>query len=579
MLIVPLIVVGLAITAMGVAGASFSPLGDGDVSLTYETFRSPAVSLRSGQIANTAGDFGPLPMPKGKVAVRFFNSTVVDATGRVVPETELYVHHYIMFSNPDPAKNPGPTHSGGFCSNLANVWGIGAELRGVTYRYPKGYAIVLDGEEVFGANLHFIRTTNVPTSMLQDCIECRCVDSDPPLHPKGQVSCCPDATQCYGMGNSTLHDAKDYYLQYTVGYEPVTEQHQELTVFSLDVTSTHTSDCQIQYNVPALKDGEIHTLQTNVTVAANWSVVFMELHQHIGGVNMTVEHFRSQQPVGPSPVVCSAAPMYDRLGYLVDIPTCRWEHGYSVRAGDTLRLTSHYSNRGLVSGSSPWHGGVMGLVYLAAVASETPKQQCLEKLHYDCGPPPYTTKQACLGCAEHVHADLAAHHCSEQIVAAECAKTHGGGNVVVPDTLDRMTFSFVQKTRVGVFTVTSPEGNWFGVGYNADLPEMNGTGAFVYSTGTGGKGKPALSYWILGPHTPGALKYDDMPVTSVTTTGGLTTVVWETSTADLGLALAGDSGSPSPALTAQPASCWLFAQGTGMAFAYHGSTRGATCQN
>ena len=45
----------------------------------------------------------------------------------------------------------GPTHSGGFCANLANVWGIGAELRGVTYRYPKGYAIVLEGDEVFGA--------------------------------------------------------------------------------------------------------------------------------------------------------------------------------------------------------------------------------------------------------------------------------------------------------------------------------------------------------------------------------------------------------------------------------------------
>ena len=52
----------------------------------------------------------------------------------------MYVHHYIMFSNPDPETETGPTHSGGFCSNLANVWGIGAELRGVTYAYPKGAA-------------------------------------------------------------------------------------------------------------------------------------------------------------------------------------------------------------------------------------------------------------------------------------------------------------------------------------------------------------------------------------------------------------------------------------------------------
>ena len=75
-----------------------------------------------------------------------------------------------------------------------------------------------------------------------------------------------------------------HVFRYTVGFEPVTEEHQELTVFSMDVTSTHTSDCEIQYNVPALADGEIHTLQTDVSVDVNWTVVFMYLHQHIGGV-------------------------------------------------------------------------------------------------------------------------------------------------------------------------------------------------------------------------------------------------------------------------------------------------------
>ena len=133
-----------------------------------------------------------------------------------------------------------------------------------------------------------------------------------------------------------------------------------------------------------------------------------------------------------------------------------------VRAGDTLRLTSRYSGRGLAAGSSPWHGGVMGLVYLAAVASETPKQQCLEKLHYDCGLPPYNTEQACLGCAAHFHDDLAAHQCTAQVVAAECGKTDGGGNIVVPDALDRMAFSVVQtNSTVYTSTMTSPEGRWF----------------------------------------------------------------------------------------------------------------------
>ena len=44
-------------------GGAASP----DSDLVFETFRSPAVRLRSGQIANTPSTFGPLPMPKGKV--------------------------------------------------------------------------------------------------------------------------------------------------------------------------------------------------------------------------------------------------------------------------------------------------------------------------------------------------------------------------------------------------------------------------------------------------------------------------------------------------------------------------------
>lgn len=175
---------------------------------------------------------------------------------------------------------------------------------------------------------------------------------------------------------------------------------------------------------------------------------------------------------------------------------------------------------------------------------------------------------------------------------AECTKTAGGGNVVMPDALDRMRFAVVVKGKKTVFTVTSPDGRWFAAGYNQDLPDMNGTGSFVYSAGTDGKGKPELSYWILGPHTPGALQADGLPISSVTTKGGLVTVVWETSNSVWGGAKSATlpeqvggsvgedfGGSNDTTLDAPPASCWLFAQGTDMTFAYHGSTRGANCQN
>jgi hypothetical protein len=51
--------------------------------------------------------------PESAQAVRSFNSTVVDANGNDVTATELYVHHYILFSNPNM---PGPTHVGGYCA-------------------------------------------------------------------------------------------------------------------------------------------------------------------------------------------------------------------------------------------------------------------------------------------------------------------------------------------------------------------------------------------------------------------------------------------------------------------------------
>ena len=70
------------------------------------------------------------------------------------------------------------------------------------------------------------------------------------------------------------------------------------------------------------------------------------------------------------------------------------------------------------------HGGVMGLVYLAAVASDSPKHACLEKLHYDCGIPPYSTEGYCLDCAVHFKTDLEAHRCSDAVIAVRKLQHH-----------------------------------------------------------------------------------------------------------------------------------------------------------
>eukprot|EP00039_Didymoeca_costata_P018082 m.332058 g.332058 ORF g.332058 m.332058 type:complete len:567 (+) comp16865_c0_seq1:161-1861(+) len=546
--------------------------------LTYETFLAPPVTLRSGQIANTASDFGgPLPMPKGPVAVRFFNSTIVDKEGNEVPQYELYVHHWVMFSDFDLGNGKSDTHSGGLCSNLMNVWGIGAELRGVTYEYPSPYAILLTGKETFSANLHFIRTTNVPKESLQSCIECRCVDSNPPLHPKGEVACCSDQDQCWGMENSTLHDEKEYFLKYTVGYEPITEQHKPLTVFSMDGTAKNTIDCEIQYQIPALADGEVHVLQTMADVNMSWEIAFMEVHQHIGGINMTVEHFRDGKNVlGEGKFLCSPSAIYgtgtkpgNEKDYLIDIPTCTWEQGYHIQAGDQLRLTSYYNNRGL-PGGDPWHSGVMALVFVAAVATLPPEQNCLTRFHFDCGVPPYNSKEQCLGCAQYMESDLVDHNCTKAIVEAECSKVHKAGLIPTPDEVSDMELQVIPINQSTTFVnVTGPKDKWFAVAYNPNVPEMNNSFGFVYAADT--NGKPILQIRKLGPHTGGTVVEPSVPGAIISSSDGMVNIQMTVSNPSFKF-------DKMPTEKHQPGLCWLFAQGTDMNFGYHGATRGSSCQ-
>lgn len=85
---------------------------------------------------------------------------MVDEAGAEVPQTELYVHHWLMYDL-EAQSSGGTVLNDGLCSNLPNVWGIGAELRGTNYTYPAPYGIVVTGKETWGVNLHFIRTTNV----------------------------------------------------------------------------------------------------------------------------------------------------------------------------------------------------------------------------------------------------------------------------------------------------------------------------------------------------------------------------------------------------------------------------------
>ena len=54
------------------------------------------------------------------------------------------VHHWLIFTN----NEHGDRVEMPYCkTKLGEMWGIGAELRGVHYDYGKEFAVVLTGEE------------------------------------------------------------------------------------------------------------------------------------------------------------------------------------------------------------------------------------------------------------------------------------------------------------------------------------------------------------------------------------------------------------------------------------------------
>jgi hypothetical protein len=325
--------------------------------IKYATFRSPPITLKSGQVANTFNNWGPLEWVKGDVAIRHFDGKIVDDSGKFVPLTEIYVHHWILFQMDASRQYFYP--NGGLCSNLASIFGIGAELFHVEYNYKAPYAVISKGSDVWTANMHLIRTTNVPD--VQSCIECHCPFSQPPLTPFGGIQCCPDRSMCWGMANSTINDPKNYYLEYKIGYVDITKDVVPLTIFSLDVTATHTIDCQLEYQVPAVPEGQAHVKTSKSVIPGNWSVVFLEPHLHIGGVNFSVAHYRNGQSLG---TICKAYPTYgtggdtpgNESGYLVGLDTCNYDPPYELLAGDALELTSVYDSRTLAGGHA-WHEG------------------------------------------------------------------------------------------------------------------------------------------------------------------------------------------------------------------------------
>lgn len=110
-----------------------------------------------------------------------------------------------------------------------------------------------------------------------------------------------------------------------------------------------------------------------------------------------------------------------RTRYVVSIPTCEFAHGYKVKAGDDILVTSQYTNRHIPGGHN-WHEvkfgpvllncchtilmhtmqGVMALGYIFAEAAPAPALTCKNWLFHYCGSPPYRSGEQCDSCAKYL---------------------------------------------------------------------------------------------------------------------------------------------------------------------------------
>jgi len=304
--------------------------------------------------------------------------------------------------------------------------------------------------------------------------------------------------------------------------------------------------------------------QSDNIIPDDWNVTYVEVHQHIGGVGMNIEHYRQGAYIGQ---LCNSTPQYiekgDGKGHLVDIPPCHFYPQYQIKKGDVLRLVSNYSARTVPEGN-PWHAGVMGLIYVAASANPDAKTTCLNAMHFYCGSPIYRSGADCLSCVAYpaVEQKLKEIGCTVDWVKAECAKNNDGGNIPPPDQVHGMSLHVLPAgTGVFNFNFNCPTGAWCAIAANmAGNPLMENATSFVYS-------KVGASYVLqertLGNHNSGIVVNPSYPANITTKAGNVNFQFDVHATID-----------PSAKRV-----CFLFAQGTAGTdtFGYHGSTRGFMC--
>lgn len=323
-----------------------------------QTFRSPPMPLHFGEVVFTDPAKTPLQMPAGKYVLSSFYAEIVDEAGVKTPLSEVYNHHWIVF---DGKGNMGP------CQSLGYKFGVGAESRGYPINFPAPYGTITDGTEQWSANIHLLRTVNMdPAWGVQKCIECHGPNKWCTAAQSGQFDCCDQGTWCPTVpGNSSgVANPKTYYMQYVVGWRPITAGvDKPLNVYVLDASA-----CQVEYNIAENPTG-VHVTELSWTAPASGTLVATVGHIHIGGFNITFSVNGKE--------VCTSVAQYgsevgvagNEKGYVVAIKPCYFDGPSAPRVekGDTVSVRSLYSvsptdPRSFAKGA---HECVMSLFYIA----------------------------------------------------------------------------------------------------------------------------------------------------------------------------------------------------------------------
>ncbi|KAK8657841.1 hypothetical protein V6N13_036060 [Hibiscus sabdariffa] len=375
-------------------------------------FLSPKFVLRPGSVEDRY--YYNLDFPTGHIALKSFNTEVIDEVGNPVPLHETYLHHWIVvryfirkgfdisdFDVRAKLNSSDYIHGGnsGVCQSsfLSQIFGLGSETRKTATHIPDPYGIEIGNpaeipsgfEEQWMLNVHAIDTRGVEDKL--GCTECRCdlynvtVDGyGRPLRPdyKGGLSCCYDRTQCkVKQGFEGVR--RTLYLRYTVKWVDMDSSVLPVKVYIFDITDTWKRtrnstgintehQCKVEYDIEPCHatgladDGCIDTRRISLDMPFGGYMIYGVAHQHSGGSGSALYRENGE-------VMCSSLPTYgegeepgNEAGYIVGMTTCYPQPGaIEISRGETLILESNYS-------SIRHHTGVMGLFYIL-VADKLPK--------------------------------------------------------------------------------------------------------------------------------------------------------------------------------------------------------------